>query len=152
MASSGATDEDDTILRDVMVAAVSKTTLRQIALKMQTTRELPLSEDPVKAIDVRAHRQTPHDTQPTDVLRHLIVERNLTADSRLVDDQGGGRTSCGTTMGRVTARTRKTFKGAHQMGSAVPTVLPPYAGRSLSTDADARQPASAGRVSQFTAP
>jgi len=95
VASPGGKDEDDTILRDVMVAAVSKTTLRQIALKMQTTRELPLSEDPVKAIDVRAHRQTPHDTQPTEVLRHLIVERNLTADSRLVGSLHGGTSRAG---------------------------------------------------------
>jgi hypothetical protein len=50
VASSGATDEDDTILREVMVAAVSKTTLRQTALTMQKTRELPLSGDPVKAV------------------------------------------------------------------------------------------------------
>ena len=57
---------------------------------MQKTRELPLSGDPVKAIEVRAHRQTPHDTQPTDVLRHLIVERNLTADSRLMGSLHGG--------------------------------------------------------------
>jgi len=63
-----------------MVAAVSKTTLRQVALKMHKSRELPLSGDPVKAIEVLAHRQPPHDIQPTEVPRHLIVERNLTAD------------------------------------------------------------------------
>ena len=73
-----------------MVAAVWKTTLRQTALTMQKTRELPLTGAPVKAIDVLAHRQTPHDTQPTDVLRHLIVEPNLSTDSRLVGSLHGG--------------------------------------------------------------
>ena len=63
-----------------MVAAVSKTTLRQVALKMQKTRELPLTGAPVKAFDVLAHRQPPHDIQPTEVPRHIIVERNLTVD------------------------------------------------------------------------
>ena len=60
--------------------ALIATTPRQLALKIQKTRELPLSGDPVKAIEVLAHRQPPHDIQPTEVPRHLIVERNLTAD------------------------------------------------------------------------
>jgi hypothetical protein len=152
VASPGGKDEDDTILRDVMVAAVSKTTPRQVALKMQKTRELPLSGDPVKAIEVLAHRQPP----PTTFSRQRCggtSSSNATSPPTVgwwvacMGDIAGRAT-----MGRVTARTRKTFKGAHHMGSAVPTVLPPYASRPIATDADANPPASAGRVRQFTAP
>ena len=66
-------------VRDVVEAAVSETTFRQIALKMQKTREIPLTGDPVKAVEVLANRYTLNDTERSGVLRHLIVEGDLTA-------------------------------------------------------------------------
>ena len=68
-----------TKVRDVVESAVSETTFRQIALKMQKTREIPLSGDPVKAVEVLANRYTLNDTERAGVLRHLIVEGDLTA-------------------------------------------------------------------------
>ena len=66
-------------LRDVVVAAVSEATFRQIALKMQKTREIPLTGDPVKAVEVLANRYTLNEVERSGVLRHLIVEGDLTA-------------------------------------------------------------------------
>ncbi|MCX7214510.1 MAG: DUF932 domain-containing protein [Burkholderiales bacterium] len=66
-------------VRDVVEAAVSETTFRQIALKMQKTRDIPLTGDPVKAVEVLANRYTLNDTERAGVLRHLIVEGDLTA-------------------------------------------------------------------------
>jgi hypothetical protein len=66
-------------VRDVVEAAVSETTFRQIALKMQKTREIPLTGDPVKAVEVLANRYALNDTERSGVLRHLIVEGDLTA-------------------------------------------------------------------------
>jgi hypothetical protein len=63
-------------VRDVVEAAVSETTLRQIALKMRKTREIPLTGAPV---EVLANRYTLNDTERAGVLRHLIVEGDLTA-------------------------------------------------------------------------
>ena len=66
-------------VRDVVEAAVSETTFRQIALKMQKAREIPLTGDPVKAVEVLANRYTLNDTERAGVLRHLIVEGDLSA-------------------------------------------------------------------------
>ena len=46
-------------VRDVVEAAVSETTFWQIALKMQKTREIPLTGDPVKAVEVLAMHSRP---------------------------------------------------------------------------------------------
>ena len=45
--------------RAVVVEAVSETTFRQIALKMQKTREIPLTGDAVKAVEVLAMHSRP---------------------------------------------------------------------------------------------
>ncbi len=50
-------------------AAISETTFRQIAL----------TGDPVKAVEVLANRYTLNDTERSGVVRHLIVEGDLTA-------------------------------------------------------------------------
>jgi len=78
---------------DVVEAAVSETTFRQIALKMQKTREIPLTGDPVKAVEVLANGYTLNDTERAGVLRHLIVEGDLTAYGRCGD--GGVREAPG---------------------------------------------------------
>ena len=66
-------------VRDVVEAAVSVTTLRQIAVKMQKTRDIPLTGDPVKTVEVLANRYTLNDAERNGVLRHLIVEGDLSA-------------------------------------------------------------------------
>jgi hypothetical protein len=66
-------------VRDVVEAAVSQTSFQQIAQKMQQTRQIPLTGDPVKAVEVLANRYTLNDTERSGVLRHLIVEGDLTA-------------------------------------------------------------------------
>ena len=48
-------------VRDVVEAAVSETTFRQIALKMQKTREIPLTGDPVKAVTHYSQEVTDYD-------------------------------------------------------------------------------------------
>ena len=59
--------------------AVSETTFRQIALNIQKTREIPVTGDPVKAVEVLANRYMLNDTERAGVLWHLIVEGDLTA-------------------------------------------------------------------------
>ena len=66
-------------VRDVVEAAVSVTTLRQIAVKMQKTRDIPLTGDPVTTVEVLANRYTLNDAERSGVLRHLIVEGDLSA-------------------------------------------------------------------------
>ena len=66
-------------VRDVVEAAVSVTTLRQIAVKMQKTRDIPLTGDPVTTVEVLANRYTLNDAERCGVLRHLIVEGDLSA-------------------------------------------------------------------------
>ena len=66
-------------VRDVVEAALSEATFRQVALKFQKTREIPLSGDPVKTVEVLANRYTLNETERTGVLRHLIVEGDLSA-------------------------------------------------------------------------
>jgi hypothetical protein len=64
-------------VRDVVEAAVSEATFRQVAMKLQKTRGLRLSGDPVKTVEVLANRYSLNDTERAGVLRHLIVEGDL---------------------------------------------------------------------------
>ena len=66
-------------VRDVVEAAVSETTFRQFAQKMQRTLDIPLSGDPVKAVEVLANRYTLNDSERAGILRHLIVEGEMSA-------------------------------------------------------------------------
>jgi hypothetical protein len=65
--------------RDVVEAAVSEATFRQVAQKLQKTRDIRLTGDPVKSVEVLANRYTLNDTERAGVLRHLIVEGDLSA-------------------------------------------------------------------------
>lgn len=64
-------------VRDVVQAAVSDTTFRQTAQKLQKTLKIPLVGDPVKTVEVLAQRYTLNDTERTGVLRHLIAQADL---------------------------------------------------------------------------
>ena len=66
-------------VRDVVEAAVSEATFRQVAQKMQKTRDIRLIGDPVKAVEVLASRYVLNETERSGVLRHLIVEGDLSA-------------------------------------------------------------------------
>jgi len=66
-------------VRDVVEAAVSEATFHQVAQKLQKTRRIWLTGDPVKAIEVLANRYTLNDTERSGVLRHLIAEGDLSA-------------------------------------------------------------------------
>ena len=62
-----------------MEAAVSEVAFRQLALKLQKTREIPLTVGPVRAVEVQANRHTLNDTERAGVQRHLIVQGDLSA-------------------------------------------------------------------------
>jgi hypothetical protein len=64
-------------VRDVVEAAVSETTFRQVAMKLQKTRDIRLTGDLVKTVEVLANRYALNDTERAGVLRHLIVEGDL---------------------------------------------------------------------------
>ena len=66
-------------VRDVVEAAVSEATFHQVARKMQKTLDIKLTGDPVKAVEVLANRYTLNETERAGVLRHLIVEGDLSA-------------------------------------------------------------------------
>ncbi len=66
-------------VRDVVEAAVSEATFRQVAQKMQKVRDIRLTGDPVKAVEVLANRYTLNESERAGVLRHLIVEGDLSA-------------------------------------------------------------------------
>jgi hypothetical protein len=66
-------------VRDVVEAAVSETTFRQVAQKMQKTRDIRLTGDPVKAVEVLANRYTLNESERSGVLRQLIVQGDLSA-------------------------------------------------------------------------
>jgi N utilization substance protein A len=66
-------------VRDVVEAAVSEATFRQVASKLLKTRDIRLTGDPVKSVEVLANRYTLNDTERAGVLRHLIVEGDLSA-------------------------------------------------------------------------
>jgi len=64
-------------VRDVVEAAISETTFRQVAMKLQKTRDIRLTGDPVKTVEVLANRYWLSDNERAGVLRHLIVEGDL---------------------------------------------------------------------------
>ena len=66
-------------VRDVVEAAVSEATFRQVVQKMQKTLDIKLTGDPVKAVEVLANRYTFNESERAGVLRHLIVEGDLSA-------------------------------------------------------------------------
>ncbi len=66
-------------VRDVVEAAVSEATFRLVALKLQKTRDIRLTGDPVQAVEVLASRYTLNDSERSGVLRHLIQEGDLSA-------------------------------------------------------------------------
>ena len=66
-------------VRDVVEAAVAETTFRKIAQKMQKSLDIKLTGDPVKAVEVLANRYTLNESERAGVLRHLIVEGDLSA-------------------------------------------------------------------------
>ena len=66
-------------VRDVVEAAVSEATFRQIAQKLQKARGIRLTGDPVKSVEVLANRYALNDSERSGVLRHLIAEGDLSA-------------------------------------------------------------------------
>lgn len=66
-------------VRDVVEAAVSEATFQQVARKMQKTRDIPLTGNPVKAVELLANRHGLTEADRAGVLRHLIVDGDLSA-------------------------------------------------------------------------
>ncbi len=66
-------------VRDVVQAAVSEATFRQIAQRLQSTRGIRISGDPVQAVEVLGNRYTLNEGERSGVLRHLIEGGELTA-------------------------------------------------------------------------
>ncbi len=66
-------------VRDVVEAAVSEATFRQVAQKMQKTLDVKLTGDPVKTVEVLANRYTLNEAERAGVLRQLIVQGDLSA-------------------------------------------------------------------------
>jgi hypothetical protein len=64
-------------VRDVVEAAVSEATFRQVVEKMRKTLDIKLTGDPVKAVEVLANRYTLNEVERAGVLRHLIVDGDL---------------------------------------------------------------------------
>lgn len=64
-------------VRDVVEAAVSEVTFRQVVEKMKKTLDIKLTGDPVKTVEVLANRYTLNEIERAGVLRHLIVEGDL---------------------------------------------------------------------------
>jgi hypothetical protein len=64
-------------VRDVVQATVSEVTFRQAALKMQRTKGIRLTGDPVQSVEVLAQRYALTDAERSGVLRHLVMEGDL---------------------------------------------------------------------------
>lgn len=64
-------------VRDVVQAAVTETTFRQTAQKLQRTLNIPLVGNPVRTVEVLAQRYSLNDGERSGVLRHLIAEGEL---------------------------------------------------------------------------
>ena len=64
-------------VRDVVEAALSEATFRQVAQKMQKTLGFKLAGDPVRTVEVLANRYTLSERERAGVLRQLIVEGDL---------------------------------------------------------------------------
>ena len=59
-------------VRDVVEAAVSEATFRQVAMKLQKTRDIRLNRNLMETVEVLANRYSFNDTERAGVLRHLI--------------------------------------------------------------------------------
>jgi len=66
-------------VRDVVEAAVSEATFRQVAMKLQSTRDIRLVGDPVKTVEVLANRYSFNDIERAGVLWHLVSGGDLSA-------------------------------------------------------------------------
>jgi hypothetical protein len=66
-------------VRDVVEAAVSEASFRQVAEKMRRTLGIRLTGDPVKSVEVLANRYALNEAERAGVLRHLIVDGDLSA-------------------------------------------------------------------------
>ncbi len=66
-------------VRDVVEAAVSEATFRQVAQKMQKTLGSKVPGDPVKTVEVLGNRYAFNEPERAGVLRQLIAEGNLSA-------------------------------------------------------------------------
>lgn len=64
-------------VRDVVEAAVSEASFRQVAQKMQQTVGIRLTGDPLKTVEVLANRYALNEVERAGVLRYLIVEGDL---------------------------------------------------------------------------
>lgn len=64
-------------VRDVVEMAVSESTLRLVGEKLRRTKEMPLTGDPVAAVEVLAQRQGLTETERAGVLRSLIEGGDL---------------------------------------------------------------------------
>lgn len=64
-------------VRDVVEAAVSETNFAQVAQKLKRTLGIALVGDPVKTVEVLANRYALNEEERAGVLRHLIVEGDL---------------------------------------------------------------------------
>jgi hypothetical protein len=83
------TFQDDTLLaddkafflkvRDVVQSAISMTTFRLFAEKMQRTLGIPLTGNPVKTVEVLSQRYSLNKDERSGVLRHLISGGELSA-------------------------------------------------------------------------
>lgn len=66
-------------VRDVVEAAVSEASFKLIAEKMQNTKGIKMVGDPVRSVEVLADRYSLNDGERTGVLRHLIMDGDLSA-------------------------------------------------------------------------
>ena len=65
-------------VRDVVEATVSESTLRVVGERMRRTRDIPLTGDPVRSVEVLAQKFALNEGERTGVLRHLIQSGDLT--------------------------------------------------------------------------
>jgi hypothetical protein len=66
-------------VRDVVQAALSEATFRHFAAQMQRTQGIPITGNPVKAVEVLGQRHSLSDDERSGVLRHLIEGGKLSA-------------------------------------------------------------------------
>jgi hypothetical protein len=89
-------------MRDVVEATVSESTVRQVAMRLLKTRDIRLTGDPVKTVEVLVNRYTLNDTERAGVLRNLIDVSSADARGPLGRVDGTmsvdvlGRTGCDT--------------------------------------------------------
>ena len=85
-------------VRDVVEAVVSQTIFRQIAMKLQNTRDIRLTGDPVKTIEVLANRYTLNDPS-------ALVFCGISSSKAICRGTGWS------TPSRTTRRTSRTMTG-----------------------------------------